>query len=187
MRAFVVSVNGKDLCTAGIGAKGVLSSHVTWTGREGSGGFHMHVGGLNSETNDHVAWPVKEIGVGDEIVTRIIETEVVDDPVRSHSRAAIEPKFKNLMEGGAGSAGIDAALILFDSQTGGWDRKVSKRFLAVLRIGEWVETEADGIGVLARVVMVSHSNEANGIAGVNLYAVVEGAATDCLKKLTETV
>jgi hypothetical protein len=78
MRAFAVSINGKPLCTAWIGNDGVLTSSVCWSGKPEMGHVHMHVGGLDSPTNEHLRWSVKDIGVGDEITTRIIETDAVD-------------------------------------------------------------------------------------------------------------
>ena len=185
MRAFIVSVNGKRLCTAGIATDGVLSSHVTWSGREGSGGFHMHVGGLEIASNEHLSWPVKEIGVGDEIVTRIIETETVDDPLSRRTRAAIEAEHKESEAEQPDSSTIVTVLILFDSQTGSWKRQGNKYFTVLPRIGEWLAIEINGIGVMAKVVMVAHSNESSASGGVTLYAVVEGETSDCLKKLVE--
>src|SRR4051794_5887494 len=113
MRAFVVSVNGDRLCTAGIGDNGVLSSIVTWSGLEGSGGFHMSVGGLDTISNQHLNWPVREIGVGDEIVVRIIETKAVDDPLSSRTQEEIEAAHETSGVDQTGSSVIVAVLILF--------------------------------------------------------------------------
>jgi hypothetical protein len=81
MKAFVVSVNGQPFLTAGVGDKGVLSSHITWSG--GTHGLpdgerlYLHVGGLDSRSGEHVRWSVPDIGVGDEITIKIIETDQV--------------------------------------------------------------------------------------------------------------
>jgi hypothetical protein len=185
MRAFVVSVNGKQLCTAGIGAEGVLSSHVTWSGREGSSNFHMHVGGLETASNQHLNWPVTVIGVGDEIVTRIIETQTVDDPLSRRTRAEIESEHKKSEEDQSGCSTVLTMLNLFDRQTGSWTHRGSNCFAALPRIGEWLAIDLDGIGVMARIVMVAHSNDSSASAAVTLYAVVEGATNDCLTKLVQ--
>ena len=123
MRAFVVSINGKQLCTAGIGTNGVLSSSISWSGREEGGHFHMHVGGLDTTSNEHLAWPVKEIGVNDEIITRIIETEEVDAPVSRRTRGEIEAAHK---PPGLGQT-VSADLMLLDSTAGGWKHQGKKK------------------------------------------------------------
>jgi hypothetical protein len=183
MRAFVVSVNGEQLCTAGIANDGVLSSHVTWSGREGTGGFHMHVGGLELATNQHLRWPVKEIGVGDEIVTRIIETEAVDDPLSRLTRAEIEADHRKAEPDQTTPPNIAAALMLLDRQTRSWKREGSKSFTVLPRIGEWLAIEIDGIEMIAKIVMVAHSSESSESVAVTLHAVVEGDTSDCLKDL----
>src|SRR5262249_30241625 len=49
VKAFVVRVNGKRLCTAGVGPNGVLTAIVNWVGggprRDAEGDFGFHVGG----------------------------------------------------------------------------------------------------------------------------------------------
>ena len=185
MRAFVVSVNGKQLCTAGIGTQGVLSSHVTWSGREGFGNFHMHVGGLENASNQHLSWPVTEIGVGDEIVTHIIETQTVDDPLSRRTRAEIESEHKQSKLDQSGCSTVVTMLTLFDRQTGRWKHRGSNSFAALPRIGEWLAIDLDGIGVMAKIIMVSHSSDSSASAAVTLYAVVEGETSDCLKKLMQ--
>jgi hypothetical protein len=179
MRAFAVSVNGKPLCTAGIGDDGVLSSHVTWSGSPGMGHIHMHVGGLDSPTNEHLRWSVKEIGVGDEITTRIIETEAIDEP---HSREKGIPRRGRPTTFGD----IDAGLILLDPESGIWLDRESKTFEILPRIGEWVSTEIEGVDTMLRIVMVIHPDDSIESAGADLYAVVEGKTSDCLKRLLES-
>jgi hypothetical protein len=87
MKAFVVHHNGKQLCTAGIGANGVLSAIVDWVGRGDLGEFHMHVGGLDSASDEHVRWQVPEIAVGDEITIRLVEADTIDQPVQRFKRS----------------------------------------------------------------------------------------------------
>lgn len=82
MKAFMVSVNGRHICTAGIGLDGVLSTILSWAGGEphlgAEGEFHLHIGGLDCRTDEHLNWPAPEVAVGDEITIRIIEAEHVD-------------------------------------------------------------------------------------------------------------
>jgi hypothetical protein len=81
MKAFVVSLNGRPLVTAGVGDSGVLNSHVVWTGgtRALPSGecLYLQVGGLDSGSGEHVVWSVPEIAVGDEIAIKAIETDQV--------------------------------------------------------------------------------------------------------------
>ena|ERR1035438_7757026 len=83
MRAFEVSVNGEKLCVAGIGDDGVLTSIVSWVARHGDGDLMLSVGGLYSQTEEHVNWiSHRPLSVGDEIHVTIIETDSVDTPAR---------------------------------------------------------------------------------------------------------
>src|SRR3989442_985543 len=60
MKAFLVRVNGKRLCKAGIGPNGVLAAIVNWVGggprRSRHGHFTFHLGGLDSRSGEHVDW-----------------------------------------------------------------------------------------------------------------------------------
>jgi len=82
LKAFVVSVNGRRLCTAGVGPEGVLSAIVTWVGRgsrrPAEGKFDLHVGGLDSRTGEHLGWKTPRIRVGDSVTVKLVETERVD-------------------------------------------------------------------------------------------------------------
>jgi len=82
MRALEVLVNGEKLCVAGIGDSGVLSTIVNLSVHHGSGGFFVAVGGLISETKEHVNWvSQKPLHVGDEVQVRIVETDAIDSPI----------------------------------------------------------------------------------------------------------
>lgn len=88
MKAFLVSVNGKRLWTAGVGPDGVLTTIVNWVGggsrRTADGAFHFHVGGLDNRTGEHVDWETPGLGVGDTVTVEIIEAERVDlESIRS--------------------------------------------------------------------------------------------------------
>ena len=82
MIAFVVSLNGERVCTIGIGDRGVLGAHVSWSGRPGGAGdLWLSYGGLDSRTDEHVKWAdPPEIMVGDTIAIQVIETDGVDPP-----------------------------------------------------------------------------------------------------------
>ena len=88
MIAFKVNVNGRPVCTAGIGANGVLTATLTWVGRGGEGHFRLHAGGLNSATNEHLTFPAPEICLGDEITVRVIEADAseVNLPIEHRPR-----------------------------------------------------------------------------------------------------
>lgn len=95
MKCFEVTINGKKRCTAGIGDDGVLTSIVSFVVRrnvsaeigesqnDNSENLDLRVGGLtNSESGvtEHVDWLHQVLAVGDEIVIRIIEASVCDEP-----------------------------------------------------------------------------------------------------------
>ena len=81
MKAFVISLNGQPFVTAGVGDDRVLVTGISWVGgsppRPAEGRLHFHVGGIDGRTGEHVRWSVPEIGVGDEITIKIIETNQV--------------------------------------------------------------------------------------------------------------
>ena len=89
MKAFVVSLNGQPFVTAGVGDDGVVATGLTWVGgsppHSAEGMLHLHVGGVDRRTGEHVNWSVPAIGVGDEITIKIIETDQAS-PVDSRSR-----------------------------------------------------------------------------------------------------
>src|SRR5689334_17615787 len=84
MRAFDVYLNGKRLCIAGIGEDGVLNAMVNCIVKNGADHMSMNVGGLKSSTEEHIRWNADRLmlGVGDEVLVKIIEAESVDKPQR---------------------------------------------------------------------------------------------------------
>jgi hypothetical protein len=90
MRAFALYLNGKKISTAGIGADGVLSANITWVSGKGqptspkrrvaSEQIGVALGGLNTETDEHLRWSQRPLRVGDEVCTKVIETDSVDKP-----------------------------------------------------------------------------------------------------------
>jgi hypothetical protein len=96
MRAFRVSLNGKKLCTAGVGDDGVLTTNVTSvTGiRNASSGrsksvqsedLFIQIGGLVSSRREHVSWLQRSLRVGDDVRIIVLERTSVDRP-RSRKR-----------------------------------------------------------------------------------------------------
>lgn len=97
MICFEVSVNGKRVCRAGIGEYGVLTSIVTWVKRHISNmppqgddpkeflteEIRLEIGGLETipgEIGDHLAWSTPEVGVGDEVRIKIVDSPKPDTP-----------------------------------------------------------------------------------------------------------
>jgi hypothetical protein len=88
MKAFVVRLNGKRLCTAGVGPHGVLTTIVNWVG-SGSphtleGDLFLHVGGLDSRTDEHVRYAAPKLNVGDTVTVKIVETDRVDTETKRY-------------------------------------------------------------------------------------------------------
>lgn len=88
MICFEVWVNGEKVCVAGVGNSGVLSSIVSWGGRENRKFIKpkLHVGGLVN--GEHVRWTEEGhyLDVGDEVTIKIVETNTADEPVRKYPR-----------------------------------------------------------------------------------------------------
>jgi hypothetical protein len=81
MKAFVISLNGQPFVTAGVGDDGTLTTNVTWVGCSppslAEGGLGLLVHGIDARSGERVRWSVPEIGVGDEVTIKIIETNQV--------------------------------------------------------------------------------------------------------------
>jgi protein tyrosine phosphatase len=85
MRAFEVSVNGEKVCLAGIGDDGVLTTIVHCAARQGGVGVFLQVGGLISQTKEHVNWiNEKPLSVGDNLQVKIVETDAADNPIEKY-------------------------------------------------------------------------------------------------------
>jgi hypothetical protein len=85
MRAFKVHLNGKKLCTAGIGGDCVLSAIVNYVAGHGRAEMFLQVGGLDCSMQEHVRWvEQKPLRVGDEIRIKIIDVDSVDAVVEKH-------------------------------------------------------------------------------------------------------
>lgn len=82
MKALEVFISGHRLCLAGVGDNGVLNAIVSWVGSPGRGDddIFLSVGGLDSVSREHRRWNVPSIGVGSEILVRVVEATSVDPP-----------------------------------------------------------------------------------------------------------
>ena len=87
MLAFVYYVNGKKLCTAGIGGPGVVATHVdlvrsvaSKSGKKAMEDLSLHVGGLHSRTHTHVTWLHRQLREGDSVRVDIVEVPRVNRP-----------------------------------------------------------------------------------------------------------
>ena len=91
MIAFEVLLNGERLCLAGAGNVGVVTAILHWVRRkplqEGlvisdweEEELKLDVAGIDSLTNEHLAWLKRRVEIGDEITLRIIEINTVDEP-----------------------------------------------------------------------------------------------------------
>jgi hypothetical protein len=111
VKAFIVSVNGREICTAGIGPNGVLSTILHWVGggprRPPEGAFGFRVGGLDSRSNEHVDWDTPAVKVGDVICVRIVETEVVDPECwRESSKCGLPAQTRRARSGRQAKRGL---------------------------------------------------------------------------------
>ena len=96
MKCFEVTINGKKVCTAGVGDNGVLSAILALAQRQtvsdGTGeeqnadseSVDVRVGGiinLESGVYDHLEWLHQYLSVGDEITIKIIESSECNEPL----------------------------------------------------------------------------------------------------------
>jgi hypothetical protein len=97
MKCFEVTINGKRVCTAGIGDDGVLTGILSFVKRkdspegtadaegiQDSESLELRVGGLENRApgvSEHLKWLNQNLAVGDEIVIRIIEASQCDEPI----------------------------------------------------------------------------------------------------------
>lgn len=85
MRAFRVELNGKRLCVAGVGADGVLTAIASYVANaRPAGTLDLRVGGLYAATREHATWANIGLRVGDRVLLRVIETDLVDKPKKRY-------------------------------------------------------------------------------------------------------
>jgi len=89
MHTFEVYLNKKRLCIAGIDADCVLSTVVNYVNLK-TERLHLHVGGLNTLTDEHVRWQDRNLRVGDEIRIRIANRKRADIPVKLFPSGSIK-------------------------------------------------------------------------------------------------
>lgn len=109
--AFDVTLNGEQLCTAGIAAnEGVVNVMLNWIrvkrvpASNGSGADSewtehnaVSVGGLAPDpdgTNVFLNWTERPLEVGDELRIKVIRTGVVDTPTRTREGSGDGPRSK---------------------------------------------------------------------------------------------
>jgi hypothetical protein len=87
IRTFEAYLNKKQLCIAGIDTDCVLSTIVDYVSRSRKAvRLHLHVGGLNTSTDEHVGWQDRSLRVGDEIGIRIANRKRADPPTKRFPR-----------------------------------------------------------------------------------------------------
>ena len=96
MTVFDVSVNGRRLCRAGVGADGVLNAIVSWAKLTGAAAAtarrlrqpleeaRLHVGGLRDDT--HRRWPGRDLKIGDRVAIDIVAATSWDPPLHEKPR-----------------------------------------------------------------------------------------------------
>jgi len=88
MMAFEVYLNGKKICTAGVGDLGVLSTSLAWRGSQPyqKGGrsvpsyLRLEVGGITASSGEHLRWLGRKIKRGDLVAIKAVEVASVDKP-----------------------------------------------------------------------------------------------------------
>src|SRR5260370_36344 len=87
MNAFEVFLNGERLCLAGIDGNCVLSTVIDHVNKaEARDELDLYVGGLVSDTGEHVNWGRTQLNTGDEVRVRIIESDSADEPIERRPR-----------------------------------------------------------------------------------------------------
>lgn len=82
MVAHEVFVNGQRVCLAGI-ESGVFHTIIGWSGgRDRGDHLDVRIGGLDNQSNEHLGWPPPAIGIGDEILVKVVRVAAVDPPTR---------------------------------------------------------------------------------------------------------
>ncbi len=103
---FELFVNGQRQAIAGIRSHGVLTANIVWGGnaeveitpqiradpdfneREWvTDDIHVRLGGLDSETEEHLKWFQQDLRPGDEVTLRVLPAGECDAPLERHVRA----------------------------------------------------------------------------------------------------
>jgi hypothetical protein len=130
--AFSVSVNGRHVCTAGIGSNAGLIVAVHWLGgflAGADGHLGVHVGGLDDDARQHVRWAVPPLKVGDRVSVELVRAEAVDPPPLRYPLD--EAHLWSLLRAAQGA--MDDKLAQLGAEPGTWLGRLQKRLLGRLR------------------------------------------------------
>ena len=95
MIAVEVTINGNLACVAGIGGDGVLNVSLSCISRSDCEDyFDLHVGGLDSRTDEHVRWRVPKLCVGSKVAVRFVEGATVDAPDGERIHGSVLPRYE---------------------------------------------------------------------------------------------
>ncbi|HWB11137.1 MAG TPA: hypothetical protein VG826_18050 [Pirellulales bacterium] len=93
MICFDILVNGRKLCTAGVGDPGTLHAHIIWVLRHGQFDYSgtpgtddetigLTVDGDSYGRQECLSWPNTNLKAGDEVTIRVVDLESADEPTR---------------------------------------------------------------------------------------------------------
>lgn len=80
MQGLEVSLNGEKLCIAGVSGGDAVSATIDVVGPRNGSTITLRVAGLENEL--YVVWCDRGLRVGDEVTVRMVETDIVDQPMR---------------------------------------------------------------------------------------------------------
>ena len=90
MLAYRVTVNGRHVATVGMKEDGLLFLKASWMRLKDAdevsfaseGDARFSISGLRDETEEHLDWYSKELTPGDKITLELVQTDVVDAPIK---------------------------------------------------------------------------------------------------------
>jgi hypothetical protein len=104
MKGFEVQINGKTVCKAGLPDDADLSLDAYKNKYEGMKLYMRGTVDVNEYRRDHYDWGNQSLAVGDEVMIRVIDAEVFDEPLEkrssdpsSHNSEEYEKKMLDLM------------------------------------------------------------------------------------------
>jgi predicted DNA-binding antitoxin AbrB/MazE fold protein len=80
MIAFRIDLNGKQVCVAGVGQHGTLTTFVNYVSHNRRSMLDLAVSGLYTATEEHAIWKKVDLKAGDKVQVTVIETNSVDKP-----------------------------------------------------------------------------------------------------------
>ena len=96
MLALEVHINGQKRYTAGFLSDGVVTAILSCVSRRHEA--KLRVGGLDSEHHEFVEWPQpSDLGVGDEVLLRVVDVPNIDSPVESSRKPQDERRHKDYL------------------------------------------------------------------------------------------